>query len=86
MPVSLHQAGKALQVNSVQCLRQSSPACRAGHELVSFDPGVRIGQQRIKGLREDPDRIATVNFDRRAATVHEKPWRHRLPAALALAS
>ena len=54
-------------------------ACRAGstsvsgHELVSFDPDVRIGQQRIKGLREDPDRIATVNFDRHAATVHEKP-------------
>jgi len=34
---------------------------------------LRIGQQRIKGLREDPDRIATVSFDRRAATVHEKP-------------
>jgi hypothetical protein len=30
MPMSLHQASLALQVNSVGCGRQSSPACRAG--------------------------------------------------------
>ena len=63
-------------------VRDQSPECAAAQtETCAVDPGIRsrrrtyghacIGSprlHRIKGIRENSDRIVTLNFDKRAAT------------------
>jgi len=82
--------GRAVADHTLRSSARGAELPRRGRSDPSSGPGEKLSSKnharnRITALRESSDRIATVNFDTRAASWREPFWCRRSPAAPVLA-